>query len=399
MEKSNKHQRIEIKAEMVSQPIGDFLIASIKPEDLVNISYADVRRIEGRDFERYLGIQRPLSKKRVKEIRDYIHGVDASFPTSIILSVDSKCAEYDEKTQRLILHAYEPEEGSDDPPIAFQNIANILDGQHRIASFLDENRNFSFNSSMSFELNISVFVGIDLAEQANIFATVNFTQTRVNKSLMYDLMELARSRSPHKTCHLIAVAIDKDEKSPLYRRIKRLGVATPGREYEPLTQAVLVESLVKFISTDPLKDRKDILDGTKLKKADGDLLIKCPFRNLFIDKADETIFKILFNYFAAVSKRWPHAWQDMQPQGNLLPKSNSFRALMRHLKDEVYINLVGEDQIGDIPLVEDFLTKLKQVKIDDSDFTTRNFAPGSGGESKFYKLLKGQISKEDLFKA
>lgn len=100
-----------------------------------------------------------------------------------------------------------------------------------------------------------IFIGADVAEQANIFATVNLAQTKVNKSLVYDLTELAKTQSPHKSCHNVAVVIDREESSPLFRRIKRLGTATPGRKHEPLTQAAFVESLVKFISGDPTQDR------------------------------------------------------------------------------------------------------------------------------------------------
>ena len=86
-----------------------------------------------REVERYLGIQRPLLKHRAKEIRDYIlNSRDATFPTSIILAIDEKCAEYDEKTGMLNIYAYEPDDSGLEP-IPFNKIAKILDGQHRIA--------------------------------------------------------------------------------------------------------------------------------------------------------------------------------------------------------------------------------------------------------------------------
>ncbi len=287
MNKSNKS--LTIPAIKVSQPLGEFLIASIKPKDLVDISFADVRRLEERDVEKYLGIQRPLNKKRVKDIKNYIEGVDATFPTSIILAVDSNCAEYDEKSKKLTLYPFESADTLDGESVPYPKIAKIIDGQHRIAAFLDDSNNYSFSFDREFELNISVFVGIDLSEQANIFATVNLAQTKVNKSLVYDLEALSSTRSPHKTCHLLAVALDSDKKSPLFHRIKRLGVATPDRDYEPLTQAVVVESLVKFISVDPLKDRRLLLKRRRLPEVDQELLLKCPFRKLFIDGKDKEI--------------------------------------------------------------------------------------------------------------
>lgn len=394
---TKRKKKLVVTAQRAVQPLGEFLIASIKPKDLVEISFVDVRRIEERDVEKYLGIQRPLVKSRVNDIKEYIQGADATFPTSIILAVDSRCAEFDDKSKQLTLYPFEPEEGSDEEPIEYGKIAKILDGQHRIAAYLDDNDEFYFDPNIDFDLNVSIFIGIDISEQANIFATVNLAQTKVNKSLVYDLEDLSKTRSPHKTCHLVAVALDRDKDSSLYKRIKRLGVATPGRDYEPLTQAVVVESLVKFMSKDPFEDRRLLLKGKKLSKVNGEILVKYPFRNLFIDGDDKQIYKILINYFKAVANRWPKAWVDLKPQGNLLPKSNAFRALMKYLKDYVYLSLVSEEDIGDLPTEDQFLIRLKKVDIDDKDFTTRNFAPGSGGQSKFYKLLTGKIKKEDLF--
>ena len=379
----------------VTQPIGEFFIASVDAHQLIDISYSDIRRVEQRDVERYLGIQRPLKESRVKEIRQYIRGKDATFPTSIILAVDERCAEYDEKKQTLTLYPYDAEGVSDGEKIPYSKIAKILDGQHRLAGFLDgdgDSRTFNFDGE--FHINVSIFVGIDISEQAKIFATVNLAQTKVNKSLVYDLEDLAKKRNPFKTCHHIAVALDKNEGSPFYQRIKRLGVATPGRTYEPLTQASFVESLVKFISDDPVRDRNDILDGKKPKSVD---LQKCPFNSLFRqgEKGDLVIYEILYNYFSAVQKKWPNAWADVKPSGNLLPKSNAFKALMKYLKDDVYLDLV-RDEIGRVPSVQEFQKKFSHVDLTDSDFTTKNFAPGSGGQSSFYKVLTGEVSAKTL---
>ena len=392
----NNPQTLILPVKAVKQPIGEFFVASVEAQSLVDISYADIRRVEERDLERYLGIQRPLKRKRVKEIREYIKTKDATFPTAIIVAVDEKCAEYDESTEKLTLYPFVPKSDSNEEGIPYKKIAKILDGQHRLAGFLegeDGNRHFNFNGD--FFVNVAIFVGIDISEQAKIFATVNLAQTKVNKSLVYDLEDLARKRNPFKTCHHIAVALDKNEESPFHERIKRLGVATPGRNYEPLTQATFVESLVRFITDDPVRDRNDILDGKKLTKVD---LQKCPFNELFRqgEEGDLVIYDILFNYFKAVSKKWPSAWQDLKPSGNLLPKSNAFKALMRYLRENVYLDLVGND-IGKVPTQKEFLSKFSHVNLSDHDFTTRHFAPGSGGQATFYKVLTGEIGAEALF--
>lgn len=391
---------LEVPAQKLAQPIGEFFVASINADKLVDISFSDVRRMEGddrREVERYLGIQRPLNKNRVKEIRNYIlNSSDATFPTSVILAVDEKCAEFDEEKGILYLQPYLPDEKSNEKKIPYHKIAKVLDGQHRIAGFFEGEGNarvFKFNKE--FKINVSIFVGIDLPEQAKIFATVNLAQTKVNKSLVYDLEDLAKKRNPYKTCHHVAVALDANTDSPFFERIKRLGVATRGRYYEPLTQASFVEALVKFISDDPSRDRNDILDGRRLIKLD---LQKYPFSGLFKKgkNGDLVIYQIIYNYFQAVRKKWPNAWDAKQRKGNLLPKSNAFKALMKYLKDDVYLDLVG-DNVGGAPTVREFSAKFKHVRLTDNDFTTRNFVPGSGGQSTFYKVLTGQVDPSELY--
>ena len=108
---------------------------------------------------------------------------------------------------------------------------------------------------LDFRINVAVFVGVDDATKADIFSTVNLAQTKVNKSLVYDLFSLQKSRSSEKTCHEIVVALDEMEESPFYQRIKQLGSATDGRFGETLSQATVVRGLLPYITDDALTDR------------------------------------------------------------------------------------------------------------------------------------------------
>jgi DGQHR domain-containing protein len=387
----------------VRQPIGDFYIASISARDLVEISYSDVRRLaeDQRDLEKYLGIQRPVSPKRIKDIKQYIEGKDATFPTAVILSVDERCAEFEETSPlfgTLTLRNFSSEENSDDLSISYDKIAKVIDGQHRIAAFMDDSENWSFDfKDREFDINVAIFIGADVSEQANIFATVNLAQTKVNKSLVYDLTELANTASPYKTCHNVAVALDQEPTSPLFERIKRLGTATPGRAKEPLTQASFVESLVRFVSNNPVHDRNILLAKGELKLANEPELEKCPFRNLFINGKEIDIAEILYNYFKAIEEKWPESWKDKDRIGNLLPRSNAFKAFMIYLKDDCYSKLVNNN-FGEIPTVQQFSNSLAHIQLKDEDFTIRNFAPGSGGQSMFLKMLRGQIGLQEMLK-
>lgn len=391
-------QQIKLSVIKVSQPLGDFFIGNISSKDLVAISFADVRRIEGedRDVERYLGIQRPLDRTRVTQIKKYLESPDAAFPTGVVIAVDQNCAEFD-STGLLILKPHESE--FEDESITIERIAKVLDGQHRIAAFINEAGSYDKtleNFFSDFQFNVVIFIGIDIDEQANIFATVNLAQTKVSRSLVYDLEGLSKARSPFKTCHQIAVALDSaDKRSPLYHRIKRLGVKTKGREIsEPLTQAVFVESLVKLISPYPFADRTIYLKGKKPSFASNSELQKHPFRNMFVAEKDNNIALILFNYFSSIQNKWPTAWKNIQQEGNILPRSNAFKAFIRFLRI-AYLRIV-KTEIGRIPTVDEFASIFNKINVTDNDFTSGNFKPGSGGESAFYKLLIGEKTIHDL---
>jgi len=381
MEESLTENPISIKLPCikVTQPIGTFYIASIDRKTLCDITNFDVRRIlrEKRDVETYLGIQRPLVPKRVREISSYVNTIDACFPTSVILAVPAVCAEYDEKKNEMVLSNY-LNPGDGEKVIYYGNIAKVLDGQHRIEGL----RSFS---GESFDINVSIFIDIDLADQAYVFSTVNLAQTKVNRSLAYDLFDLAKSKSPQKICHNIAVALDTHKSSPFCKRIKRLGVSTEGRFSETITQATFVQSLICYICKDVIQqqtDRDTYLRGRKPPLANADELERLIFRNMFIENKELEITDVIWNYFDAVRERWANAWE-ATGRGIMLNKTNGFKALMRFLRP-AYLHLTKP---GGVPKKDQFSEILKKIDMEDKDFNIDKFKPGTSGESELYRTL------------
>lgn len=371
---------VQFRCVRVKQPIGDFFIGSIGSKDLIDITYADVRRInaEEREIESYLGIQRPLDKKRVKELTEYVRTVDACFPTAVILSVDGKCAEFDESTGVMTLSPYTDNTELGAESIEYGRIARVIDGQHRIAGL-------EAYSGDEFEMNVSVFVDIDPSTEAYIFSTVNLAQTKVNKSLVYDLYDLARKNSPQKVCHLIAVSLDQTEGSPLERRIKRLGSASSHDLPSAITQAAFVHALIPYISSNPKLDRDLYMRGKFIPRAEGREADKLIFRNFMIDNREYDLTDLLWNYFDAVRMRWPTAWASLD-KGTMLSRTNGFMALMRFLKD-CYLELGTRDWVY---TADQFLELLNRIDLSDSTFRTDIFKPGTSGESRLYRSLKAE---------
>src|ERR1035437_2333345 len=357
----------------VTQPVGSFYMARISYRDLIEITYVDVRRIEKevRDVERILGIQRPLSPKRVREIGDYVNTMDANFPTSIILSIDS----FDEVDKELQNIRYD--KGSGKLQIRRdKRVAKVLDGQHRI-----EGLNHLDPKNEPFDLPVTIFVDADIEQQALIFATINKTQTKVNKSLVYDLFELAKNRSPEKTCHNIAIVLDRKEGSPFQHKIKILGAADDSTR-ETLTQATFVEALLKYISGQPMKDR-DFLKrnpGNKLPDIGAEEKNRLFLFDWFRNEDDAKIAKLLLNYFSAVQNCWPTAWHANVDYGLVLNRTTGFLALMKYLKDAC-----SELKIEPaIPSQEQFAKLFSKVKLKDQDFTKEKFIPGTTGQRNLY---------------
>lgn len=348
----------------LEQPIGKFYIGVLESRDLVNISFADVRRPDGRDIERYIGTQRDLSEGRVSEIKKYVTMVDACFPTGIILAISK---EYVQLTR------------SDDglPALSIDSdnkVAKIIDGQHRIAGFQNYNGD-------PFYLNVTIFIDMDLEDQAMVFATINLKQTKVTKSLAYDLYDFAEARSPHKTCHNIAKLMNFKAGSPLKGFVKILGKAT-GNELESITQSTFVDRLLRLITRDPMGDKDLIKRKRTPARAIKDDQRKLLFRNLFLDDNDAQISLVLWEYFCAVQERWPDAWVD-RSRGAILGRSTGFAALVRMLP-EIVVRITASPLDKDTSVIDkdEFLALLNLIQIRDEEFVSTTYLPGSSGEGQ-----------------
>lgn len=360
-------QFIEFKCLKCKQPLGTFYIGVMGHSDLIKISYADIRRLENgtemRDVEIYSGIQRELSPNRAKEIGKYVNMVDATFPTAVILEVDQKFAHFDETNSTIKLPFKD-------------NVAKVLDGQHRIAGL----EHFTKGDN-EFQINVTIFIGMELEDQAIVFATINKTQTKVNKSLVADLFAFAEKRSPQKTAHNIVRALNEKGGSPFYEKIKILGTAND-KEKETITQATFSEALMKYMSKDIMTDRDIYKRGKIPEKFAGNELKQRPLRNLFIEEQDGLIAKIIWNYFEAVSNKWPIAWKQVTSE-MVLNKSTGFLALMKFFRD-AYVSF---EKIGELVSVDEFSNLFKNVAIADNDFNRENYLPGTAGQAKLYSDL------------
>lgn len=391
----------------VKQPIGSFYVCSMSWEELTDISFADIREInqaseDSNEIDDYLGIQRKVSKGRIKEISQYVTNIDATFPTSVILHIRSQSLyfngelienyddEFIEKNADNIITKNNVEVDFEKNIISIrrdEKIAKILDGQHRLEGFrkaVEEGEEIT-----DFDFNVTIFVDLDLDDQAQIFSVINKAQTKVNKSLVYDLYEYANSPSPQKTAHDIIRILNKSDQSPFYKKIKILGTAR-NKELETIAQATFAELIIDSISKDPMGDRNSLKKKTIFGKGglkpeiNPSELRRRIFRNLFINDKEEIIYKIINNYFSEVRSKWSRAWDNNPPiEKNILTKSTGIVALFRFLR------YVYNDMGKSSELVErdEFKKVFEKINITDESFTTDNYKPGSSGQSQLYRDL------------
>tara|TARA_R110001583_G_scaffold114863_1_gene265276 strand:- start:5128 stop:6270 length:1143 start_codon:yes stop_codon:yes gene_type:complete len=366
-------QYITLPCLEATQPIGEMYVAVIDSDTLEYISLADVRRLkENREVEEYTGIQRQLNPSREKEIGKYVNLIDATFPNSIILSISSDNASYnkDDKTLTILYK---------------DNVAKILDGQHRVAGL----NHFTKKGSL-FQCIVTIYLDMELEDQGIVFATINTEQKPVSKSLASDLYSFAKSRSPQKTCHTIARVLDKEPKSPFYGKIKILGTANDA-EKETITQSTFTKGIMQYISKDPHADRQiykhnRLFFGTnKPEYADAKDFNKLVLRKLFIDdESDKGITQLIVNYFQAIQNKWDYSWNTVI-NNNILNKSTGYIALIRFFKD-VYLALRKNED--DIISKEMFIGFFNKIDIKDGTFTNENYVPGGKGQSVLYNELK-----------
>lgn len=334
----------------IEQPIGTFYLTSMPATALYDV--VEVRPHGEDDPE---GVQRELSEKRAKDIRDFCSDTDAVFPTPIVISIKNNVP-YNIDTENHIITL--PDN---------MKVGEVIDGQHRL---------WGINRSQykgSFELPVVLMFNLTLQEKAYVFSIVNKTQTKVNKSLIYNLFGLTTDRSPYKTAHEIARACNQNETSPFYRRLKMLGKKSPDQTVASLSQGTFVKQLVELISKKPDDDARRWKRGEKLVDIES-----LPLRKYFISEQDNVIMKIIENCFTALKNVFPAEWNS--PDNNILWKTTGFCGVMIALN-----NIIGKGIAEKKLTIEFFMTIFSRFKADieekDIQLTSRDF-PGGGGQNQ-----------------
>ena len=328
----------------IEQPIGTFYYGKIKISELKRIAEIK-RRINDK------GTQRQIKDKKIDDIAYYCNDPDAIFPTPIILNVN--CDKILEKITDDIYNIQLDENVK----------AEIIDGQHRFEGI-------KLSSLDDIYLPIVVMFNLNDSEKAYIFSTINNNQTKVDKSLIYDLFGVAKDRSPYKTCHEIARMLNTDPQSPYCGKIKMLEKRQSSEE--SLSQGTFVTHLLKLITSHANKDTIDSKNHTEL--LDNNNYV---FRKYYKNVQDEIIAKILINYFSAAKEVFFKEWND---DDYILTKTTGYSGMMKALKTIIPIGEKNADLSKEY--FKTIFIKLKEkLKNDGKSLKSDSYQSGAVGEN------------------
>lgn len=378
----------------VDQRLGAFYVVSLPAELLLLVTASDTIRAikDGGSSYALDGTQRALNDKRLSEIAAYIDRVDSAFPNSIIIAANYNCeigfdqGELEdissEKSKNVVSSRFwtitEPKDGFYRLTIPTSDkLAAVIDGQHRLFAFARAD----IEAMNGTNLLCSVYIDLPKSLQAQIFATINSTQKRVDRSLTYELFgynisdEDEKFWTPEKLAVFLTRKLGTDDKSPLRGRItvapkldpalKKLTAQANWR----ISTAVVVDGILRLFSSNPKRDadhmqkyraklRSILSEGPK---------DHAPLRDSFIEGNDLLIYKMVFNYLKA-SKNifWSHA-----NENSFIVRTVGIQAIFDILRKIAPQSLMDKDI-----RVQYFLDRLNHAR--NIDFSEERFRNPSG---------------------
>ena len=181
-------------------------IGKMDPRDLVRVA-VKVEMSEMQDA------QRPLNKKRVQDISKYV-GDRGILPNTLTLATKDNSFEIQKCDDTPFYCIDFPSEKSEF--VAFQDKIDVMDGQHRLYSFLEDMCKLSTDTT--YEIGFTLYDKPTLAQRRSIFISCNEKQEKVSGNLlMWFKIQLDMATDDEKNFYSVVQRLN--EEYPLRGRI------------------------------------------------------------------------------------------------------------------------------------------------------------------------------------
>ncbi|MBS1068841.1 DGQHR domain-containing protein [Gluconobacter cerinus] len=269
----------------VRQKDHSFKLTSLPAGLLTKIAYASVRRKD----EEQGAVQRVLNGTRIAGIKDFALKM-GDFPASIVLNW--KAGQLSTKDNMIEIPDHE-------------NLAQILDGQHRVAGLkaaISENPDVA-----NYLIPVAIYEGLDTANSARIFISINTEQRPAPRSLVFDLYGVMASNlmDPAAVRAGDIVSYLGSEGQPYEGWIK-----LPNQERQ--RGGVALSTAVSTIK--PLVDDKGMLEQVGITE-------------LELQKG------VFSNFFCALRSLYGHSWND---RGNAFIYASGFIGAIEFFRSHMF---------------------------------------------------------------
>ncbi len=323
------------------------------PLRIIVDSELNVPEKDWRAAMKLLGNQRPLEEARLKTIATYIDTVESTFPNSIILAASSEASptggfddEIDRQAGRNPWGVAPTDEGYRLTIPQNPRLASVVDGQHRLYSFLKSR----IEGRSDFYLLCSIFFELPQAMQAMVFATINTNQKPVPRSLALNLYgynvedEPNGAWSPEKLAVFLTRRLNFDADSPLNGFIRIDAAGAPEARKLPgasrlLPLAAVVDGILRLITTNYKRDRdllrsERFLGRPRRKDLPED---SSALRDWYRHGFDHELYEVLKMFSASLFRT---VWRGAT-QGSMLTRAVGVRALYFFLGDLISASSLG----------------------------------------------------------
>ena len=199
--------------------------------------------------------QRPINPKRLSEIADFV-SAEGTLSTSIVIGTKDDRIKVQPVKVAGIPNLFKMSFPETDKEFnRFKDSFDIMDGQHRLFSFLKDYTKLTDKDV--FEITFEMYIKPTMRERRLIFKNTNEKQEKVASNLLMWFREkLNMLNEKEQTYHSVVSLLNSESRSPLKGRII-MGAekVTGGFKGEQLI-TILDKADIKNIATTPLSDEK-----------------------------------------------------------------------------------------------------------------------------------------------